>query len=140
MIQNLHQLLVDEGILSRRLERVGTAPAGQCERHCSPLVRRSERVRRRHDDPEESGGRDGAFTRLIRQRPAFDELRDDVGETFSLADCAASPALFYANQVMPFGDGHKNLTAYFERLTARPSFARVIKEAEPYFAMFPQET
>jgi glutathione S-transferase len=63
-----------------------------------------------------------------------------MGETFSLADCAASPALFDANQVMPFGDGHKNLTAYFDRLTARPSFARVIKEAEPYFAMFPQET
>ena len=63
-----------------------------------------------------------------------------MGETFSIADCAASPALFYANQVMPFGDSHKNLTAYVDRLTARPSFARVIKEAEPYFTMFPQET
>ena len=62
-----------------------------------------------------------------------------MGETFSLADCAASPALFYANKVMPFGDENKNLTAYFDRLTARPSFARVLKEAEPYFAMFPQE-
>jgi glutathione S-transferase len=63
-----------------------------------------------------------------------------MGEAFSLADCAASPALFYANKVMPFGDGRKNLIAYFDRLTARPSFARVIKEAEPYFGMFPQET
>ena len=63
-----------------------------------------------------------------------------MGEAFSLADCAASPALFYANKVMPFGDTHKNVTAYFDRLKARPSFARVIKEAEPYFAMFPQET
>jgi glutathione S-transferase len=63
-----------------------------------------------------------------------------MGETFSLADCAASPALFYGSKVLPFGDGHKNLTAYFDRLTARPSFARVIREAEPYFAMFPQET
>ena len=63
-----------------------------------------------------------------------------MGEAFSLADCAASPALFYANKVMPFGDTHKNVTAYFGRLKARPSFARVIKEAEPYFAMFPQET
>jgi glutathione S-transferase len=62
-----------------------------------------------------------------------------MGETFSIADCAASPALFYANKVMPFGDENKNLTAYFDRLTARPSFARVIKEAEPYFRMFPQE-
>jgi glutathione S-transferase len=63
-----------------------------------------------------------------------------MGEAFSLADCAASPALFYANKVMPFGDTHKNVTAYFDRLKARPSFARVIKEAEPYFGMFPQET
>ena len=63
-----------------------------------------------------------------------------MGEAFSLADCAASPALFYASKVMPFGDTHKNVTAYFDRLKARPSFARVIKEAEPYLGMFPQET
>jgi glutathione S-transferase len=62
-----------------------------------------------------------------------------MGEAFGLADCAASPALFYANKVMPFGDSNKNLITYFDRLTARPSFARVIKEAEPYFRMFPQE-
>src|SRR5580704_5025704 len=62
-----------------------------------------------------------------------------MGEAFSLADCAASPALFYASKVMPFGSTHKNVTAYFDRLKARPSFARVIKEAEPYFAMSPQE-
>ena len=31
------------------------------------------------------------------------------------------------------------IAAYLDRLQARPSFARVIKEAEPYFAMFPQE-
>jgi glutathione S-transferase len=62
-----------------------------------------------------------------------------MGEAFSLADCAASPALFYANKAVPFGGRHKNLTAYLDRLTARPCFARVIREAEPYFAMFPQE-
>jgi glutathione S-transferase len=63
-----------------------------------------------------------------------------TGETFSMADCSASPALFYANKVLPFGDSHKNLAAYFDRLKARPSFARVLREAEPYFAMFPQES
>jgi glutathione S-transferase len=62
-----------------------------------------------------------------------------MGEAFTLADCAAAPALFYANKVVPFGDAHKNLAAYYRRLLARPSFARVVKEAEPYFAMFPQE-
>jgi glutathione S-transferase len=63
-----------------------------------------------------------------------------MGDAFSIADCAASPALFYANKVAPFGGAHKNLAAYFERLQARPSFARVIGEAEPYFQLFPQET
>ena len=61
-----------------------------------------------------------------------------MGEAFSIADCAAAPALFYADKVMPFGDTHGNLAAYFDRLKARPSFARVIREAEPYFSMFPQ--
>jgi glutathione S-transferase len=62
-----------------------------------------------------------------------------MGEAFTIADCAASPALFYANKVMPFGDTHRNVTAYLDRLKARPGFARVLREAEPYFSMFPQE-
>jgi glutathione S-transferase len=61
-----------------------------------------------------------------------------MGEAFSLADCAAAPPLFYANEVMPFGDTHPNVAAYLKRLKARPSYARVLKEAEPYFAMFPR--
>jgi glutathione S-transferase len=61
-----------------------------------------------------------------------------MGDIFSLADCAAAPALFYANEVFPFGEGHANVAAYLDRLKARPSFARVLKEAAPYFAMFPK--
>ena len=62
-----------------------------------------------------------------------------MGDEFSLADCAAAPSLFYGSMVEPFGDGQHNLTAYLERLKARPSFARVLKEAEPYFNMVPKE-
>jgi glutathione S-transferase len=61
-----------------------------------------------------------------------------AGETFSMADCAAAPALFYANKVMLFADTHRNTTDYLARLQQRPSFARVLEEAKPYFAMFPQ--
>jgi glutathione S-transferase len=61
-----------------------------------------------------------------------------MGESFGLADCAAAPALFYANEVLPFGEACGNLAAYFDRLKARPSYARVLREAEPYFAMFPR--
>lgn len=63
-----------------------------------------------------------------------------MGEDFSLADCAAAPSLFYANMVVPFGEANRNLAAYFERLKERPSFARVLKEAEPYFQMVPKES
>jgi len=63
-----------------------------------------------------------------------------MGEAFSLADCAAAPALFYANTVVPFGETHSGLTAYLGRLMTRPSFARVLNEAEPYFRLFPMET
>jgi glutathione S-transferase len=61
-----------------------------------------------------------------------------MGKAFSLADCAALPALFYGNMVEPFGETHKNVTAYFDRLKARPSVARVLREAEPYFKMVPK--
>ena len=62
-----------------------------------------------------------------------------IGDDFTLADCAAAPALFYANTVIPFAETHKNLAAYLDRLMARPSFARVLEEAQPYFSMFPME-
>lgn len=62
-----------------------------------------------------------------------------MGDDFSLADCAAAPSLFYGSMVVPFGGENSNLAAYFERLKARPSFARVLKEAEPYFQMVPKE-
>ncbi|WP_437964165.1 glutathione S-transferase family protein [Sorangium sp. So ce260] len=61
-----------------------------------------------------------------------------IGDSFTLADCAAAPSLFYANEVQPFVDSHRNVAAYFERLRARPSFARVLQEAQPYFHMFPR--
>jgi glutathione S-transferase len=62
-----------------------------------------------------------------------------MGEHFTMADCAALPPLFYGNMAEPFPADHDRLAVYFERLKARPSVARVIKEAEPYFAMVPQE-
>jgi glutathione S-transferase len=62
-----------------------------------------------------------------------------MGDVFTLADCAAAPALFYANTVVPFGEPQSKLTAYLDRLMARPSFARVLEEAKPYFTLFPME-
>ena len=60
-----------------------------------------------------------------------------MGDAFSMADCAAAPALYYANLVMPLGD-HANAATYLERLMKRPSFARAVEEAEPYRQLFPK--
>ncbi len=60
-----------------------------------------------------------------------------AGDAFSMADCAAAPALFYAEERVPFGD-RPHLAAYLDRLKARPSYARALKEAEPYFHMIPR--
>ena len=56
---------------------------------------------------------------------------------FSLADCAAAPALFYADWVHPIPPGCPELQGYRRRLLARPSFARVVDEARPFRASFP---
>jgi glutathione S-transferase len=60
-----------------------------------------------------------------------------AGETFSMADCAAAPALFFAGIILPFGFNQPALRGYFERLIARPSFHRVLVEAQPWFQFFP---
>ena len=59
-----------------------------------------------------------------------------MGSVFTLADCAAFPALFYADYGVPLS-GWPELTAYLARLKARPSVARVLAEAEPFFQYFP---
>ena len=56
---------------------------------------------------------------------------------FSLADCAAAPALFYADWTHPIGKVFSNVHAYRRRLLARPSFARAVDEARPYRSLFP---
>lgn len=60
-----------------------------------------------------------------------------IGDAFTMADCAAAPALFYADKIMPLARDHRNAAAYFDRLSRRPSFARVLEEAQPYMKFFP---
>lgn len=58
-----------------------------------------------------------------------------MGDMFSMADCSAAPALGYCRMVHPF-EAYKNVMAYMNRLSERPSFQRVMKEAQPYLAAF----
>jgi len=62
-----------------------------------------------------------------------------MGADFTLADCSAAPALFYADKVISLKGRYDRTLAYLERLKARPSFARTLKEAAPFLSMFPAE-
>ncbi len=76
---------------------------------------------------------------------AYDWLEERIagrswaaGDALSLADCAAMPALHYADKVHSFRASHPTLAAYLERLEERPSVVRVLAEAAPFAHMFPQ--
>ena len=61
-----------------------------------------------------------------------------AGDEFTLADCAAVPALHYADVVHRLDrDRHPALAAYLDRVLARSSVARVVDEARPYREVFP---
>lgn len=60
-----------------------------------------------------------------------------AGPDFTLADCAAAPALFYADWTHPISEAFPTLRAYRARLLERPSFARAVNEARPYRPYFP---
>ena len=77
-------------------------------------------------------------------RTAYDWLEANLpesgwaaGEDFTLADCAAAPALFYADWVEEIGPERPTVAAYRARLLAHPVVARVVDEARPYRPYFP---
>jgi glutathione S-transferase len=87
-----------------------------------------------------SGAEQGRKALLI----AYDWLEANLpdsgwaaGDTFTLADCAAAPALFYADWVEEIGEGRPKLKAYRARLLAHPQVARAVDEARPYRKYFP---
>ncbi|MGH6796251.1 MAG: glutathione S-transferase family protein [Methylocella sp.] len=92
----------------------------------------------RHDTHgvEESKALLGTAYRVLEQQ--MENRTWAIGEFFTMADCAAAPALFYADLVLPFDAKHQNVKGYFDRLLERPSFARVVEEAKPYRELFPQ--
>ncbi|MGH8151451.1 MAG: glutathione S-transferase family protein [Rhodanobacteraceae bacterium] len=94
--------------------------------------------------PEGRHDEHGVEQARAQLRTAYGWLEQDlrghewaVGDGFTMADCAAAPPLFFANQVEPL-DGHPQIAAYLLRLMQRPSYARVLKDAEPYFHMVPK--
>lgn len=60
-----------------------------------------------------------------------------AGKSFSMADCAAAPFLFYADWTHQIAEQFENVRAYRQRLNRRASFARAVDEARPYRPYFP---
>lgn len=60
-----------------------------------------------------------------------------AGDAFSMADCAAAPALFYAVTYVPLAPEHANLAAYLERLMEHPAVAATIDHARDWFRFYP---
>ena len=94
--------------------------------------------------PEGMGDAYGAEQGLKNLRIAYDWLEASLptdgwaaGDTFTLADCAAAPALFYADWVDEIGDERPRLKAYRSRLLAHPMVSRCVEEARPYRHYFP---
>jgi len=96
----------------------------------------------RADDQHDHTGVDRARAVLDQ---AFDVLDEQLarnqwvaGPDFTIADCAAGPALFYGRVVHAWDEERvANLTRYYRDLMHRPSIERVIDEARPYRGLFP---
>jgi glutathione S-transferase len=82
------------------------------------------------------------YVNVPMQKVVTDRLRP-AGQNDPLGVAQArtllETALYYANLVTPFGDTHRHAAAYLDRLTQRPSFVRVDKEAQPYRSLFPSD-
>jgi glutathione S-transferase len=91
-----------------------------------------------HAVSQEHATLDLAYATLDRQLNGCDHDGWLAGHDFTLADCAAAPALHYADVVHPLDrDAHPALAAYFDRTLTRSSVARVVEEARPYRELFP---
>lgn len=97
--------------------------------------------RLRADDRHDVQGVEDARAMLERCYAWLEQRMADrvwaVGDSFTLADCAAAPALFYADWVHPIGEAFASVAAYRARLLARPAVKRVVDDARPFRPLFP---
>jgi glutathione S-transferase len=93
--------------------------------------------------PEESRDAFGVEKARDNLNIAYDWIEGQLGdpwaagETFTLADCAAAPSLFYADWVEEIGPKRPKLGEYRARLLAHPVVARAVDEGRPYRSFFP---
>jgi glutathione S-transferase len=111
-----------------------------CDQYVSDAVQAivSDTIENRRDKRAAGRARDRldvAYGMLESQLAALEFL---AGDTFTIADCAAAPGLFFALAIHPWDEGtYPRLTGYYRALAQRPSFAKVIADARPYRHLFP---
>lgn len=123
-----------EGLRTRFLDRLFDL---HVQGNFQPAVNNALRPADARDDYGETLGRKNL-------RLAYDWLEANlpdsewaVGDRFTLADCAAAPALFYADWVERIGDDRPRLKAYRARLLAHPAVIKSVDGARPYRHYFP---
>jgi glutathione S-transferase len=97
-------------------------------------------ARRKPEDRDPYGARE-ARAMLEKSYRWLDATMADrtwaAGDDFTMADCAAAPALFYADWTHRIDPAFANVIAYRQRLLARPTFAKLVDEARPFRPYFP---
>lgn len=111
-----------------------------CDQYVSDCVQAivSDTINEQFDERATRRARDRmdmAYAMLESQLASHEFL---AGATFTIADCAAAPGLFYALAIHPWDeDTHPRLTRYYRALAQRPAFAKVLADARPYRHLFP---
>ena len=92
--------------------------------------------------PEEQKDQERIDTAKFRVDTIYSFMEHELGQnqyaqgnTFTMADCAAAPALFYAELLAPFAE-HENISAYWERLKERESVQKTQSDAKPRIEEF----
>jgi glutathione S-transferase len=128
---------IPDGELGRRVRFLDRFFDLHVQGNMQPTVTNALRA---EDQRDEFGAEQGRKNLQI----AYDWLEANLGDgpwaagdPFTLADCAAAPALFYADWVEEIGDKRVKLRAYRARLLAHPAVKRCVDEARPYRPYFP---
>lgn len=98
--------------------------------------RRRPEGQKRPDDAADAKRRGTIALDMIEQQ--MGDKPWGMGDDYTIVDCAASPALFYGHMAIPFDRTHPKTFAYRQRLMERPSYARALKDAAPFFHLLPK--
>jgi glutathione S-transferase len=128
----------DEALQARLWDRVADGYVATPVQRIVGDALRSPDAKDPHGVSQAHAALDLAYATLDRHLNGRDTAGWLAGDAFTLADCAAAPALHYADVVHPLDrDAHPALAAYFDRVLPRSSVARVVEEARPYRKLFP---